>query len=107
MVWFTPHTMLMSASEVRAMGGAQHPVIGNYGVMSAKNGAINVMMCLTALSYIFYRRANRTITVSWAPLGMSFSGLSLAWESSISFGYRCMVSICPQVCASDYRRLKP
>ena len=68
-VWLTPHTMMMSASEVKAMGGAQHPVIGNYGVMSAKNGAINVMICLTALSYIFYRRANRTIVVPWARAG--------------------------------------
>jgi cytochrome bd-type quinol oxidase subunit 1 len=91
-VWFTPHTMLMSPSEVRAMGGAQHPVIGNYGVMSAKNGAINVMMCLTALSYIFYRRANRTITVSWAPLGNAILGavfsvgvLHIVWLSVYGF----------------------
>jgi len=68
-VWLTPHTVLMTASELKAMGGAQHPVIGNYGVMSAKNGAVNIMICLTAVSYIFYRRANRTITVSWAHNG--------------------------------------
>jgi len=68
-VWLTPHTIAMAPSEVKAMGGAQHPVIGNYGVMSAKNGAINVMICLTALSYMFYRRANRTITVPWARTG--------------------------------------
>ena len=69
LVWLTPHTLLMTASEVKAMGGAQHPVIGNFGVMSAKNGAINVMICLTALSYILYRRANRTLTVSWVNAG--------------------------------------
>lgn len=68
-VWLTPHTVVMAPSEVKAMGGAQHPVIGNYGVMSSKNGAINVMICLTALSYIFFRRANRAITVSWARMG--------------------------------------
>ncbi len=68
-VWLTPHTIVMSPTEVKAMGGAQHPVIGNYGVMSAKNGAINVMICLTGLSYILYRRANRTLTISWAPVG--------------------------------------
>jgi cytochrome bd ubiquinol oxidase subunit I len=68
-VWLTPHTVMMTGSEVKAMGGAQHPVVGNYGVMSAKNGAVNVMICLTALSYIFYRRANRTITVPWACKG--------------------------------------
>lgn len=69
MVWLTPHTIVMSATEVKAMGGAQHPVIGNYGVMSAKNGAINVMICLTALSYVLYRRANRTLTVPWSKAG--------------------------------------
>jgi cytochrome bd-type quinol oxidase subunit 1 len=69
LVWLTPHTLLVSASELKAMGGAQHPVVGNYGVMSAKNGAINIMICLTTLSYILYRRANRTMTVSWIPAG--------------------------------------
>ncbi len=68
-IWLTPHTVMVSPSEVKAMGGAQHPVVGNYGVMSAKNGAVNVMICLTALSYIFYRRANRTMTVSWIKIG--------------------------------------
>ncbi|MEK7268625.1 MAG: hypothetical protein AAB093_04395, partial [Nitrospirota bacterium] len=68
-VWLTPHTLVMTPSEVKAMGGAPHPVIGNYGVMSAKNGAINVMICLTALSYILYRRANRTMTVTWIRAG--------------------------------------
>lgn len=77
-VWLTPHTMLMTPSEVKAMGGAQHPVIGNYGVMSAKNGAINVMICLTALSYILYRRANRTMTVSWVRTGNVVLGVLFA-----------------------------
>ena len=66
LVWFTPHTIAMSASEMKAMGAAQHPVIGQFGVMSAKNGAINLMICLTGLSYILYRRANRIVTVPWA-----------------------------------------
>jgi cytochrome bd ubiquinol oxidase subunit I len=69
LVWFTPHTIAMSASEMKAMGAAQHPVIGQFGVMSAKNGAINLMICLTGLSYILYRRANRVVTVSWSRLG--------------------------------------
>lgn len=75
MVWLTPHTVVMSASEVKAMGGAQHPVVGNYGVMSAKNGAVNLMICVTALSFIFYRRANRTITVPWHRRGNLMLGV--------------------------------
>lgn len=77
-VWLTPHTILMSPGEVRAMGGAQHPVIGNYGVMSAKNGAINVMICLTAISYILYRRANRTMIVPWVRTGNIVLGVLFA-----------------------------
>lgn len=77
-IWLTPHTLLMTPGEVKAVGGAQHPVIGNYGVMSAKNGAINVMICLTALSYIFYRRANRVLTVPWARTGNFALGVLFA-----------------------------
>src|SRR5207249_9374274 len=69
LVWFTPHTLFMTPEEAKAIGGAQHPVIGNFGVMSAKNGAINLMILLSALSYICYRRANRVITSAWAPTG--------------------------------------
>ena len=66
---------IMSASEVQAMGGAQHPVMGNYGVMSSKNGAVNVMICITALSIIMYRRANRTMTISWFETGNILIGV--------------------------------
>ena len=69
LVWFTPHTIAMTPGEMKAIGAAQHPVIGQFGVMSAKNGAINVMICLTVLSYLLYRRANRIIAVPWATAG--------------------------------------
>ncbi len=78
LVWFTPHTIAMTPGEMKAMGAAQHPVIGQFGVMSAKNGAVNVMVCLTALSYLLYRRANRIITVSWARAGNVAIGVLFA-----------------------------
>ncbi|NWF71486.1 MAG: cytochrome ubiquinol oxidase subunit I [Nitrospirae bacterium] len=91
-IWLTPHTVFMSASEVKAMGGAQHPVVGNYGVMSAKNGAINIMILVTAMSFLYYRRANRTIVVSWAKQGNILMGalfllgaLNIIWLSV--YGY--------------------
>ena len=77
-IWLTPHTVLMSPGELKAMGGAQHPVVGNYGVMSAKNGAVNVMILLTALSYLYLRRANRTMTVSWVKTGNILIGTLFA-----------------------------
>ena len=91
-IWLTPHTVMMSPGELKAMGGAQHPVVGNYGVMSAKNGAVNVMILLTALSYLYYRRANRTMTVSWVKTGNILIGslfaaglINVAWLSVYGF----------------------
>ncbi len=91
-IWLTPHTVMMSAGEVKAMGGAQHPVVGNYGVMSAKNGAINLMILLTTLSFLYYRRANRTMTVSWVRTGNIVIGalfavgvLNVIWLSIYGF----------------------
>ncbi|MGC4099363.1 MAG: cytochrome ubiquinol oxidase subunit I [Nitrospira sp.] len=91
-IWLTPHTLLMSASEVKAMGGAQHPVVGNYGVMSAKNGAVNILILVTALSFLYYRRANRTMTISWAKIGnvviaVSYlaGALNIIWLSIYGF----------------------
>jgi hypothetical protein len=71
-VWLTPHTMVMTPAELKAMGGQQHPVLGNYGVMSAKNGAINTIITTTVLSFIMYQRANKIPTVKWAPYGNAF-----------------------------------
>ncbi len=91
-IWLTPHTLLVSASEVKAMGGAQHPVIGNYGVMSAKNGAVNIMILVTALSFLYYRRANRTMTISWVRTGNTLitvlyvvGALNVIWLSIYGF----------------------
>ena len=91
-VWLTPHTVFMSASEVKAMGGASHPVVGNYGVMSAKNGAVNIMILVTTMSFIYYRRANRTMVVSWVKKGNFLIGalfflgaLNIIWLSV--YGY--------------------
>ena len=91
-VWLTPHTVWMSAGEVKAMGGAQHPVVGNYGVMSAKNGAVNIMILVTTLSFLYYRRANRRIVVPWAQKGNILIGalfflgaLNIIWLSV--YGY--------------------
>ena len=69
LVWLTPHTLVMTAGELKAIGGQQHPVIGNYGVMSAKNGAVNTMLMTTIFAFILYQRANKIITVKWATLG--------------------------------------
>jgi cytochrome bd ubiquinol oxidase subunit I len=70
-VWATPRTLVVTLDEVRAMGGTHHPVIGVFGVMSAKNTVVNLMILTTFLSYILYRRANRISTKPWAAKAMA------------------------------------
>jgi hypothetical protein len=41
------------------MGGAHHPLLGVFGVMSAKNTVVNIMILTTFLSFLLYRRGNK------------------------------------------------
>jgi len=58
-IWMTPHTLVASLAEARRMGGAHHPLLGVFGVMSAKNTVVNLVILTTFLSFVFYRRANK------------------------------------------------
>ena len=68
-VWATPHSLVASVEEARAMGGAHHPMLGVLGVMSAKNTAVNILILTTYISFMLYRRGNKEPTVSWAKTG--------------------------------------
>jgi cytochrome d ubiquinol oxidase subunit I len=69
MVWATPRSMIATVSEVRAMGGSAHPILGFLGVMSAKNTAVNILILTTFMSFLLYRRTGKTAVVSWAKAG--------------------------------------
>jgi len=69
LVWFTPHTLVLTNEELKALGGPYHKYLGPLGIMPAKNTAVNVMILFTSLSFIMYRRANKVATVSWAKAG--------------------------------------
>jgi cytochrome bd-type quinol oxidase subunit 1 len=71
MVWATPRSMVVTLDEARAMGGTHHPLLGFFGVMSAKNTVVNLMILTTFLSYILYRRANKIPTAAWVKTGMA------------------------------------
>lgn len=75
LVWATPHTIPATQGEFKAMGGTQHPVVGYYGTMAAKNTAINTMILAFALCYIIFHRCNKEITVPWARWGNIAMGL--------------------------------
>ena len=69
MVWATPRSILATVSEIRAMGGSAHPILGFLGVMSAKNTAVNILILTTFMSFLLYRRTGKVATVQWAKMG--------------------------------------
>jgi len=69
MVWATPRSIIATVSEVRAMGGPVHPILGFLGVMSAKNTAVNILILTTFMSFLLYQRTGKTATVAWAKTG--------------------------------------
>ena len=69
MVWATPRSIIATVSELRAMGGSAHPILGYLGVMSAKNTAVNILILTTFMSFLLYRRTGKIATVSWAKTG--------------------------------------
>ncbi|MEO5657975.1 MAG: cytochrome ubiquinol oxidase subunit I [Nitrospiria bacterium] len=56
-VYVTPHTLVMRAAQLEAIGGQQHPVVGHFGVESAKQGAVNLMLIATAWSALVWWRS--------------------------------------------------
>ena len=86
LIWTTPHTLPGTESEFKAMGGAQHPVVGYYGTMSAKNTAINTMILTCGLCFIILKRCNKTMTISWRRWGnIMLAALFVVAEAFILF----------------------
>jgi hypothetical protein len=83
MVWATPHTLIVSVEEVRRMGGTHHKVLGVFGVMSAKNTAVNLLILTTFLSYLLYRRANKLSIRSWTRVGMAAQWVTFGVAATI------------------------
>lgn len=67
LVWVTPNTLILSAAEIKQLGGSHHHLLGPLGIMPAKNIAVNLMLIVTFLSFQLYRRADKVATVSYAP----------------------------------------
>ncbi|MBI2963285.1 MAG: cytochrome ubiquinol oxidase subunit I [Deltaproteobacteria bacterium] len=86
-VWATPHSLIATTAEIRAMGGTLHPMLGYLGVMSAKNTAVNVLILTTYVSFLFYRRTGKRPTVSWAKLGNLVQFLIFAASTAIVIFY--------------------
>ena len=70
-IWMTPRTLsrISSPSELSAMGGGNHPHLGLFGLMTAKNTVVNIIILTTFLSFLFYRRSGKVPTVGWRKAG--------------------------------------
>ncbi|MEK6577460.1 MAG: cytochrome ubiquinol oxidase subunit I, partial [Nitrospirota bacterium] len=66
LVWLTPHSLVASIEEARKMGGTFHPLLGVFGVMSAKLTVVNIMILTTFGSFLMYWRAGKQMTAPWA-----------------------------------------
>jgi cytochrome d ubiquinol oxidase subunit I len=86
-VWATPRSIMASGAEMSAMGGSHHPFLGLFGVMAAKNTAVNLMILTTFFSFMLYRRGNRIPTVSWAAMGKIVQALVIAAAAGVVLGY--------------------
>ena len=78
MIWATPRSIIATVSEIRAMGGGTHPILGFLGVMSAKNTAVNILILTTFMSFLLYRRTGKIATVTWAKTGQAVQLLIFA-----------------------------
>lgn len=86
-VWATPRSIIASGAEMAAMGGSHHPFLGLFGVMAAKNTAVNLMILTTFLSFMLYRRGNRVAIVRWATLGKLLQAAAIAAAAAVVVGY--------------------
>ena len=68
-IWMTPRTLIMTPKELAAIGGPNHPLVGLFGLMTAKNTVVNIIILTTFLSFLFYRRSGKTPTVGWSKVG--------------------------------------
>ncbi len=82
-VYMTPHTLVMRAAELKAIGGQQHPVIGNYGVESSKQPAVNIMIVVTMWSLLILRRCRYELTPGRSAVDAVLIGLFLAGSANI------------------------
>src|SRR6266513_412345 len=82
-VWMTPHSLVASMEEARKRGGSHHPLLGVFGVMSAKMTVANLMILVTFMSFIMYWRAGKQETAGWAKVAKAIMGAILALATII------------------------
>jgi hypothetical protein len=82
-VYMTPHTLVMRVAELKAVGGQQHPVIGNFGVESSKQPAVNIMIAATMWSVLILRRSRYELAPGRSVIDAALIGLFLVGSANI------------------------
>jgi len=59
LIWATPKSLILTSAEIDTMGGINHPTFSSFGVMSAKNTGVNLLILTTFLSFVIYKRGNK------------------------------------------------
>ena len=71
-IWLTPHNLPLKATEIAAMGGSQyHPVLKFLGLMPAKNAVVNLIIISLFISFVLYRRGNKSEKLPISQQGMA------------------------------------
>ncbi len=81
-VWATPSSIIATTEEIGMMGGSHHPALKFLGVMSAKNTAVNVLILSTYISFLLYRRGNKTPVEDPAQQGNFSQSILLALSAT-------------------------
>jgi len=102
LIWATPRSIIATGSEMAAMGGSHHPFLGLFGVMAAKNTAVNVMILTTFFSFMLYRRGNRVAMVPWAAIGKAAQALAIAAAAVVVIGYGVYSYYVPSIVRIGY-----
>jgi cytochrome bd-type quinol oxidase subunit 1 len=101
-VWATPRSIIATGAEMARMGGSHHPFLGLFGVMAAKNTAVNLMILTTFFSFMLYRRGNRIAVVPWARAGKTVQALAIAAAAGVVLGYGVYSYFVPSIVRIGY-----
>ncbi len=85
-VWATPSSIIATPDESSKMGGSHHPMLKFFGVMSAKNTAVNILILSTYISFFLYRRGNKTPSLTGAKTS-AFTQLLLVGMGAVFVGW--------------------
>ena len=73
--------------------------VGLFGLMTAKNTVVNLIILTTFLSFLFYRRSGKTPTVSWRKVG----NIIIAAIFGLAVAGIVIIGIAGFTVPSDYR----